>query len=257
MQKDKHKNKLRGSPFSGVSSHSSRSLRESGVLRKHTRKNRRTTKKYVYGKNSKRSRKYRRQMGGLDKSDEDQINDLKNIISKYIETEKKKPTLSPKYKNNEAYITTYLNTIVSKDVSDLTDEELAIIQKLAITIIDEYSGMNILQMGGLKLYKLLNQVILYFLNDVEVVDNIELTFRKRTTNNMPYLSFIHTKNGYETKYDVNEMFALIKSEMDTNTYGKNLKKSFLKKLKFNSKMGLEDITPPTTAPATATGPAVP
>ena len=252
MQKDKHKNKLRGTPFSGVSLHSSRSPRRSGVLRKHTRKYRRTSKKY--GKKSQRSRKYRRQMGGLDKSNEDQINDLKNIISKYIETEKKKPTLSTKYKNNEAYITTYLNTIVGKPIPDLTDEDLAIIQKLAITIIDESSGLSIISKGIKTFRNIISNVVLYFINDVELVDNTDFIFKKRITNKMPYLDVIRKKDGYETTYDVNEMFALLKSEMKAAEYGENLKKSFLKKLKFNSKMGLQDITPVAPAPAGTAGP---
>jgi hypothetical protein len=223
--------------------------------KKYTRKYRRSSKKY--GKKSQRSRSYRRHKGGVDKSDEDQIRDLKNIISKYISVEQSKhdsgSPKSSKYKNNEVDITTYTTTIVSKSIQDLTDEDLAIIQKLAIQIIDETSGMSIVTKGIQKLQKLINTVVLYFINDIELTDSSDFILKKRITNNMPYLDVIRKRDGYETTYDVNEMFALIKSEMNKAEYGENLKKSFLKKLTVNSKMGLESVPPP-PAPAGTAGP---
>jgi hypothetical protein len=193
----------------------------------------------------------------LDKSDEGQITDLENIISKYISVEESKHASgspkSSKYKNLEGYITTYKTTIVSKKIPELTDEDFAIIQKLAVQIIDETSGMSIVTKGIQKLQKLINKVVLYFINDIELTDNTEFIFKKRITNSMPYLDVIRRKDGYETTYDVNEMFALIKSEMNKVEYGENLKKSFLKKLTINSKMGLEAVPPP-PAPAGTAGP---
>jgi hypothetical protein len=50
---------------------------------KYTRKYRRSSKKY--GQKSQRSRSYRRHKGGVDKSDEEQIRDLKNIISMVLD----------------------------------------------------------------------------------------------------------------------------------------------------------------------------
>ena len=247
MPKDKQ-NKLCRTPFSGVSSHSSRSLRESGVLRKYTRKYRKASKKYVYSKKSQRSRKSARYSGGVDKSDEDQIRDLKNIISKYITVEQSKHASgspeSKKYENNKADIITYTTTIASKPIPDLTDEDLAIIQKLVIQIIDESSGMSIFTKGIQKLQKLINKVVIYFINDIELTDNTEFILKKRITNQMPYVDVIRKRDGYETTYDVNEMFALIKSEMNKTEYPKKLKESFLKKLTVNSKMGLEVVPPP-------------
>lgn len=242
--------------------------------KKYTRKYRKASKKYIYSKKSQRSRKYDggvrgnidsnpdsglrsnkeygRYSGGVDKSDEDQIRDLKNIISKYITVEQSKHASgspeSPKYKNNKADITTYTTTIASKPIPDLTDEDLAIIQRLVIQIIDESSGMSIFTKGIQKMQKLINNVVLYFINDIELTDNTEFILKKRITNQMPYVDVIRKRDGYETTYDVNEMFALIKSEMNKTEYPKKLKESFLKKLTVNSKMGLE-VVPPPAAPA--------
>jgi len=63
------------------------------------------------------------------------------------------------------------------------------------------------------LQSLLNSIYLYFVNDIEIKDNMKFLFKKRlTSENHPYVNIIHNRTGYESVYDVNEMLALIKSE---------------------------------------------
>lgn len=220
--------------------------------KKQTRRYRRGSKKYLYSKKTHKqggraSRKYI-YSGGLNMSDTDQIIDLKNIISKYIATEKSKqsPTSPPskKYKKNEEDIDKYTTTIAAKDISTLRPEDLVVIQRLAINIIDETSGMSIITKSIQKMQKLINGIVLYFINEIEMTDTTDFILKKRMTNNMPYLDVIRKRDGYETTYDVNEMFALIKSEMNQAEYPNNLKKSLLKKLTIDSKFGLQTVPPP-------------
>jgi hypothetical protein len=218
--------------------------------KKQTRRYRRGSKKYVYSKKTHKqggraSRKYI-YSGGMDT---DQITDLKNIISKYIATEKSKqsPTSPPskKYEKNEEDIDKYTTTIAAKDISALRPEDLVVIQRLAINIIDETSGMSIISKSIQKMQKLINGIVLYFINEIEMTDSTDFILKKRITNNMPYLDVIRKRDGYETTYDVNEMLALIKSEMNKDEYPSNVKKSLLKKLTIDSKFGLQTVPPPT------------
>jgi len=217
--------------------------------KKYTRKYRKAPKKYVYSKKSRKqgSRKYGRYIGGLNISNKDQIKDLQNIISKYIAAEEGKirsgSPESPKYKKLKADIDNY-KVINKKDASQLTADDLAIIQKLVIQIIDETNGMSIFTKGIHQIQKLINKVVLYFINEIELTDNTDFILKKRITNKMPYLDVIRRKDGYETTYDVNEMFALIKSEMKQNEYPAKLKESILKKLTVDSKFGLQPVPPP-------------
>jgi hypothetical protein len=109
--------------------------------------------------------------------------------------------------------------------------------------------MSIFTKGIHQIQKLINKVVLYFINEIELTDNTDFILKKRITNKMPYLDVIRRKDGYETTYDVNEMFALIKSEMKQNEYPAKLKESILKKLTVDSKFGLELVPPPTSLPA--------
>jgi hypothetical protein len=214
---------------------------------KRTRKNRKASKKYTYNNklHKYRSRKHRRYRGGMVSSDNAEIKDLQNIISKYIE---KAPKESIKYGLLKSDIDTYTNTVANKNIEDLTDKDLGLIQRIAIQIIDDNYSLNWFKIKwGNKLLaqmqKIINKVVLYFINDIELNNTTEIILQKRITNNTPYLKVINNRDKYETTYDVNEMFALIKSEMNKNEYPVNLKKSFLKKLTLNSKFGLEPIPP--------------
>lgn len=185
----------------------------------------------------------RRYRGGLNNTDEEQINDLKNIISKYISDNKKLGSLeTPKYLNNKENIELFEKNISNKLVKELTEEDLAIIKKLAIQIIDDTNNMSFITKGISQIQKLINKFVLYFINDIEMTDNTEFILKKRITNNMPYLDVVRKKDGYETTYDVNEMFALIKSELNSTEYSNNLKTSLLKKLTIDSKLGLEPLS---------------
>jgi hypothetical protein len=82
----------------------------------------------------------------------------------------------------------------------------------------------------------------FFVNEHELSDTTDFTFKKRVTNNMPYLDVIHKRSGYETTYDVNEMLHLLKLEMDEPKYKDALKNSILKKLKLETKFNVQPIT---------------
>jgi len=208
---------------------------------KRTRRYRKVPKKYTYSKKShkQRSRKYRHYRGGLKITDTEQITDLKNIISKYIaET----PPESTKYKKLEKDIDTYKTTLSGKELNQLTEDDLEIIQRLAINFIsDNTTNLDFIVKP---VYKLIKKVVLYFMNDIELTDNTDFILKKRITNNMPYLQVIRKKDGSETTYNVNEMFELIKSEMNESEYPTKLKESILKKLTVDSKFGLEPVPPP-------------
>jgi hypothetical protein len=213
---------------------------------KKTRRCRKVPKKYTHNKKSykKRSRKYGRYKGGLNKTDTAQITELKKVISEYM---KITPEESPKYKKLQEDIDTYNNTLSTKDVNDLTENELEIIQRLAIRLIGD--DTDFLTKIFKPAYKLINSIVLYFINDIELIDNTEFILKKRITNKMPYLDVIRRKDGSETTYNVDEMFQLIKSEMNESEYSAKLKDSILKKLTINSKFGLEPVIPP-SAPGT-------
>lgn len=230
--------------------------------KKTTRRYRRGPKKYVYSKKNYKQggRGYKKYTysGGLNMSDPEQISDLKHIISKYIATEKKTQASgspeSPKYKTNKIDIDEYTATIADKDIPNLLPDDLAVIQRLAINIIDETSSMSIITKSIQKMQKLINGIVLYFMNEIEMTDSTDFILKKRITNNMPYLDVIRKRDGYETTYDVNEMLALIKTEMNQSEYPDNLRKSLLKKLTIDSKFGLQTVPPPPpTTPGVSPG----
>ena len=139
-------------------------------------------------------------------------------------------------------VTYFKDKIAGTLAEKLTQSDLDILQKLAIRIIDENSDMSFLDKGLKYLQDLISASVLYFINDIELNDSTEFLFKKRITNNMPYVTVKRVKDGSEAVYDVNEMFALIKEEFkDGNAYNDKVKKSLLKKLTIDSNFGLETI----------------
>ncbi len=228
---------------------------------KRTRKYRKLPKKCVYRKKTckHRSLKYARYRGGLENTDEDEIKQLIGLINSYIVKTKKSPpkhgTLEyPKYKEIRQNLTNYkYDAISKKDIKNLTKSDLKTIETLALQIINENTGTRFFERWfTIPAYKLFNQIALYFINEIELNDNTEFIFKKRITNNMPYLDVIRKKDGYETTYDVNEMFALLKSEMNKTDYKNKMKESILKKLTIDTNFGLEPVPPPPVVSPTPT-----
>lgn len=95
------------------------------------------------------------------------------------------------------------------DNHEYTEYEEKAIKKLVKKILKIPFNFGIAE--GLQ--SLLNSIYLYFVNDIEIKDNMKFLFKKRlTSENHPYVNIIHNRSGYESVYDVNEMLALIKSE---------------------------------------------
>lgn len=230
---------------------------------KRTRKYRKLPKKCVYRKKTYKHRtlKYGRYRGGLKQTDVNEITKLKELITLYIQhIEQNQPqegTLEyPKYKEIKKNLTNYkYDDISNKEIENLTKSDLKIIENLALQIIDENTGISRVSRWFIRpAQKLFNQIALYFINEIELNDNTEFIFKKRITNNMPYLDVIRKKDGYETTYDVNEMFALLKSELSKpEDYKKKMKESILKKLTIDTNFGLE-LVPPPPAKSSTTNP---
>lgn len=185
------------------------------------------------------SRKYHK--GGLNKQNySDKIDDLKHIIATYKDNEASDPNTFKRNRIAES-LNFYTKNISTKANEELNDDDLALIQELVMHIMDDSYGISILTKSIAQLQKAINAVVLYFINDIEVNENVDFILKKRITNNTPYLDVIRKKDGHETTYDVNEMFSLLRSELNSADYDKNLKKSFLKRLTIDSTFGLEEV----------------
>jgi hypothetical protein len=213
-------------------------------------------------KGSKQTKKNKpKYIGGLSKdTDENIINELISIVSGYIKN-------NPEFKNAQPNMLTGIQQLTASDpnpaktpepepdpdvkyfediildkvAKDLTQSDLNILQKLAIRIIDE-NDLSFVGKGLKYLQDFISACVLYFINDIELNDSTEFLFKKRITNNMPYVTVKRVKDGSETVYDVNEMFALIKEEIkDGSAYESKVKDSLLKKLTIDSNFGLETV----------------
>uniref|UniRef100_A0A6C0HHZ5 Uncharacterized protein n=1 Tax=viral metagenome TaxID=1070528 RepID=A0A6C0HHZ5_9ZZZZ len=256
MPKDKH-NKKYTQKHGG---HRKRKAKKSRKLAKTTTKRVHggvSTRKYVYKQTHKKSaREYKpKHIGGLRKDsivsvdDVDTINILKQFILHYYTHNQNSEVVIKNDKDIQKFL-----QFEKIHARSLTDEQLAIMQNLAMQFVDENYGVSYVDLGLKYFQKFMIAIVLYFMNDIEIEDNTEFILKKRITNNMPYLDVIHTRSGHETTYDVNEMFALIKSEVvDENKYKDDLKKSILKKLRFNTKFGLQ----PFESGGMAAGPGAP
>jgi hypothetical protein len=215
-------------------------------------------------KGSKQTKKNKpKYIGGLSKdTDENIINELILIVAGYINDNEEFKNAQPNILTVLKKLTTdssasaipdpeveldpdvkYFEDIIldKKFAKDLTQSDLDVLQKLAIRIID---GNDLSFVGkGLKyLQDFISACVLYFINDIELNDSTEFLFKKRITNNMPYVTVKRVKDGSEAVYDVNEMFALIKEEIkDGSAYESKVKDSLLKKLTIDSNFGLETV----------------
>lgn len=196
-------------------------------------------------KNNSRRRIYRF-VGGLHKRDTDIIDSFKKIIEDFIATEDAKIAVKtsalPKYDRYKTKIDEYKTAIKDKPHDELSEEDLSTIQELFLIITDDTYKMTYYDIFMKNVQDIAQKIIMFFVNESELSDTTEFTFKKRVTNNMPYLDVIHKRTGYETTYDVNEMLHLLKLEMDEPAYKDALKNSILKKLKLETKFTVKPTT---------------
>lgn len=200
--------------------------------------------KLSYNNNNKSNRRHiYRFIGGLNKTNTDIIDSFKKIIEDFIATEEAKisagtPTL-PKYDRYKTKIDEYKTVIKDKPHADLLTKDLATIQELFLIITDDTYNMTYSDIFIKNVQDIIQKIIMVFLDESELSDTTDFTFKKRITNNMPYLDVIHKRTGYETTYDVNEMLHLLKLEMDESSYKDAFKNSILKKLKLETKFNVQ------------------
>ena len=130
----------------------------------------------------------------------------------------------------------------SKEFIKETDESFITLQELAYIIIRDTMSTNVNNVGWVKtLEQLLKGMKTSFANDIEYDDDVKIIYRKRMTNNKPYLEVIHSKNGHETAYDVDELFALLRSEINPSKKV-DREKTALKKMNISNHFGVEKST---------------
>ena len=132
------------------------------------------------------------------------------------------------------------NDVQSK-IPKITNDDLDYLRNLVFFIIkDDADTMGLIyDKNAAGFQNVINNMIMYFINDIEVEDNVVLNFRKRISNGKPYLDIVHHKTGLETSYDVNEIFALIKNELTTGSIHKI--PEMIKSTKLKNKRTVENI----------------
>lgn len=167
------------------------------------------------------------------------------VIEQYIKNQESnsvdKDTLaSLKYAAMKDKFERFTNDVQSK-IPTITNDELDYLRNVVFFIIkdDADSTGLIYDKNAAGFQNVINNIIMYFINDIEVEDNVALNFRKRISNGKPYLDVLHSKTGLETSYDVNELFALIKNELTTGSIHKI--PEIIKSTKLKNKRTVENI----------------
>ena len=134
-----------------------------------------------------------------------------------------------------------VQTKVQSKVPSITNDELDYMRNVVFFIIKDDADTTglIYDKNAAGFQNVINNIIMYFINDIEVEDNVALNFRKRISNGKPYLDVRHSKTGLETSYDVNELFALIKNELTTGSIHKI--PEIIKSTKLKNKRTVENI----------------
>jgi hypothetical protein len=157
---------------------------------------------------------------------------LKPVIDEVIALNEKevndgKPELAIVEKNKELF-KKYIDEIENKLGAEKTKEtisiaEFDIMKKLVQAIMEDTSPA----LSGLVelIQNMLKKIHIYLINDIEIKDNMKILFKKRMTNNTPYIHIIHKRSGYESIYDANEMLALIRTELTTPKHDDNILKT--------------------------------
>jgi hypothetical protein len=181
-------------------------------------------KRHVKKRRNNKTRRLRGKRGGdapvvahnmddpLEEDAREEAQSYQTIIERFIETQKD----SFQYLMLHEKFSAYETDIKKKE--NLTYGDLAKMKNLVYVIIKDdvdesglYFDKNVANFQNL-----LNNVLMYFVNDIPVEDTITMNYRKRIINNKPYLEVTHTKIGEEPVVDVNEIFASLKNELRIN-----------------------------------------
>ena len=186
----------------------------------------------------------------ITKIDQDSIPEAESymkLIDAYLE--RQTPPYSVRYMLTKSKFDEYLEKKEKlTNIADMTLEDLYFLKGLVFFIIQFDKNKEELKYdkNAASFQTLLNNVMLYFVNETETEDDIILNVRKRQHNGIPYLEVIHKKSGLETTYDVNEVFALLKSHMkNSESFGKS---DLLKTITLKNKRGVETKEPLPSAP---------
>jgi len=171
---------------------------------------------------------------------------LKPVINKVIDLNDSRDTDIPELDiitNNKKLFSKYIDDIANKPKTELISiTEFDIMKKLVKAIMEDTSPAL---WGVIEIIQnMLKKIHLYLINDIEIKDNMSILFKKRMTNNTPYIHIIHKRNGYESIYDANEMLALIQSELISPKHEANI----LKTLDINNHFTTAPSGSPSTAP---------
>ena len=167
------------------------------------------------------------------------------VLLNEVETEAGNPALGIFEKNKELF-KTYIDQIEQKIDADKTKETISIsdfevMKKLVHAIMEDTSPA----LSGLVelIQNMLKKIHIYLINDIEIKDNMKILFKKRMTNNTPYIHIIHKRSGYESIYDANEMLALIRTELTAPKHDDNI----LKTLDINNRFTIGPPDSPTVS----------
>ena len=152
---------------------------------------------------------------------------LKPVINKVIDLNKSRDIHSPELDiitNNKKLFSKYMEKIADKPDTELINiADFEIMKKLVKAIMEDTSPAL---WGVVEIVQnMLKKIHLYLINDIEIKDNMRILFKKRMTNNTPYIHIIHKRSGYESIYDANEMLALIQSEVISPKHNTNILKT--------------------------------
>ena len=173
------------------------------------------------------------------------------VIEQYIKAQESKSVdrdtlASLKYMAMKDKFERFTNDLQSKidvqsKIPKITNDDLDYLRNLVFFIIKDDADTTglIYDKNAAGFQNVINNIIMYFINDIEVEDNVVLNFRKRISNGKPYLAVVHHKTGLETSYDVNEIFALIKNELTTGSIHKI--PEIIKSTKLKNKRTVENI----------------
>jgi hypothetical protein len=174
-------------------------------------------------KNTKKSRKYRKtkvsfRRGGeeekpLTSEEKKEADGFKKVIEAFLEKEPKTPTL--KYAMNIDNFKEKYNSVKTKPTSHLTREEYEGLRDLTNLIIKDDAHDLFFNTQVAQFTALLKGLYESLLGDQGIHRDISIEYLKNITNGKPFVKVNHTKEGYNTVHDVNNILAYIKKEIDT------------------------------------------
>jgi len=151
----------------------------------------------------------------LDAQAQKDAESYKSLIDQFIKNNETDPSF--KYIMMKDNLLAEYQTIKSKPTKELTYGDLAKLINIEYVIIkDDVDESSLYFDKSIANFQyLLNNILMYFVNDMPIEDIITLRNRKRIIDNKAYFTVDHTKTGEETIPQVNELLALLKNELRT------------------------------------------